>query len=75
MKHKALKTGVDPTTLADLLADYSLTPGSPAAKAKGCTCPAQDTATDTYQPALDCPIHGMAALAEIVGNGPNEDEQ
>lgn len=53
-----------------LLADYNLTPGSTGAKAKGCTCVEQDTATNTYSVDDDCPIHGLNALAEIAGCGP-----
>jgi hypothetical protein len=63
------------TDLEALLAEYNLTPGSTGAKAKGCTCVEQDTATETYSVDNDCPIHGMAALAAIVGNGPKEDDE
>jgi len=49
-------------------------PGSRAAKAKGCICPASDGIRITARP--DCPLHGLAASARAIeaqsrsGSGP-----
>jgi len=39
-------------------------PGSRAAKAKGCICPASDGIRITARP--DCPLHGLAASARAI---------
>jgi hypothetical protein len=52
------------------MADFDqLNPGSPAAKAKGCTCRASDgahLAADRH-----CPLHGLDALARALDDPKN----
>jgi hypothetical protein len=51
-------------------------PGSQAAKAKGCICPASDGIRMTTRP--DCPLHGLSAPSRSFDEGqksalPDED--
>jgi len=55
--------------MTDRVTDFMLAPGSPAAKAKGCTCTPQDTGTEIYKADMGCPLHGGDVVAQMIEDG------